>query len=102
MKILRDTDWNLIGIQGQDGFIFRHKIYDELLLVKKAKFVLTKEDIVFICDITSQNKLCVSKSSKSKLLLEQPTLKDIIDDGVALLRKFGYYVNKLTAIHNFN
>ena len=102
MKILRDSEWSLIGIQGKDGFIFRHKIYDEILLVKKAKFVLTKEDIVFFCDITQQNKLCVSKSSRSKLLLEQPALKDIIDDGVALLRKFGYYVNKLTAIHSLN
>ena len=99
MRILKDKDWNLIGIQGQDGFIFRHKSYDDILLVKRAKFVLTKEDVVFFCDIDSNPKMCLSYSSKSKLMKMMPSVNDIIDDAYALLSNFGYDVKRLTAIN---
>lgn len=100
MRILRDTDWNLIGIQGRDGFIFKHKLYGDLLLVRKAKFILTKENVVFFCDITAERKVCVSESTKRRLNEKSPSVKDIVNNGIQLLEYFGYSINRLTAISN--
>lgn len=79
MKVLRNTDWDLIGFQrkcafkdDQPVFLFQHRKFRDILVLNEAKYVDVMNNIVVFCKASAKQKVCVSGShvtSKSEKLV---------------------------------
>lgn len=70
MKVLRDTDWDLIGFQrrcafkeNEPVFLFQHRKFRDVLVLNEAKYIDVMNNIVVFCRAKAKQKVCVSGSN---------------------------------------
>lgn len=74
MKVLRSNSWKLLGylascafLGGQPAFLFQHKSYEDVTVLKATKYVDVEHDKVFFFDAKSKDKVYVSHSDEDAL-----------------------------------
>lgn len=80
MKILRDTDWKLLGfkehcdvLDNKPAFLFQHRKFFDVLVLNEAKYVDVANNIVYFLNVKDKEKVRVSAQTR-KRVSELPVL----------------------------
>lgn len=85
MKVLRDTDWKLLGFKqkcdvfnDKPAFLFQHRKFVDVLVLNEAKYIDVANNIVYFLNTNDKEKVRVSAQTKKRIsdapVLEVTTL----------------------------
>lgn len=85
MRILRDSEWKLVGFKktGFNGagpsFLFQHRLYEDVLVLNEAKLIVSGPNLVLFFDAKADKKISVSKRRESEIVKKFPSLLEVLE-----------------------
>jgi len=74
VKVLRNTDWELVGFRaqcdaynGRPAFLFQHRKFFDVLVLNEAKYVDVMNNFVFFLNAKDKEKVRVSERCKNSV-----------------------------------
>lgn len=84
MRIIRDSDWKLVGYRKKDlitkkpVFLFQHRQYGDILVLNEAKYIMVGQNIVLFFNASQEEKISVSKRREAEIVSKFPGLLDVL------------------------